>query len=65
MTDLNDGIGNAWAGQTSATGFPSNLAIPLLFRSSENLGLALPIGSEMHSKFLSTLFIAKLTWKLG
>jgi len=65
QTDLNDGIGYAWAGHTSATGLPSYLAIPLILRSSENLGLALPMGSEMQSEVLGAQSISKLTWKLG
>ena len=46
-TNLNAGIGKAWAGQTSATGLCSYLVMLFEFRSSENFGLALPIGSEM------------------
>ncbi len=46
-SNLNDGIGNACAGQINATWFCSYLVILLELRSSENLGLALPIGSEI------------------
>ena len=45
-TNLKDGKGKACAGQTSVTAFDSCLVIPLELISSENLGLALPIGSE-------------------
>ena len=45
-TDLKDGRGKLCAGQTRVVSLDSSLVIPFEFISSENLGLALPIGSR-------------------
>ena len=45
-TDLKDGRGKLCAGQTRVVSLDSSLVIPFEFISSENFGLALPIGSR-------------------
>ena len=44
-TDLKDGRGKLCAGQTRVVSLDCSLVIPFEFMSSENFGLALPIGS--------------------
>ena len=44
-TNLKEGNGKLWAGQTKVTALDSILINPFRLISSENLGLALPIGS--------------------
>ena len=49
-TNLKEGSGKLCAGQTSVVSLDSCLVIPFEFISSENLGFALPIGSEQKMK---------------
>ncbi len=47
---LNDGMGDPCAGQVRATPPPRTLLIPLMSRSEDNFGFALPIGSEIEQE---------------
>ena len=46
FTNLKEGKGKLWAGQTSVVSLDCSLVIPFELMSSENLGFELPIGSE-------------------
>ena len=46
FTNLKEGRGKLWAGQTSVVSLDCSLVIPFELMSSENLGFELPMGSE-------------------